>query len=87
MAMFAVATIPLIKPPRNVDVHQVWYAEDATSGGSLENVRKWWEELNHLGPGFGYSSNPVKTVLLTKQEFLPKAKEIFTGTGVSITTY
>ena len=55
-------------------------------GGSLENVRKWREELNHHDPGVGYFSNPVKTVLLTKQEFLPRAKEIFSGTGMSITT-
>ena len=30
MVMFAVATIPLIKTLRSVDVHQVWYADDAT---------------------------------------------------------
>ena len=29
---------------------QCWYADDATSAGSLEELRKWWKELNNMGP-------------------------------------
>ena len=86
MAMFAVATVPLIKELRNIHTKQIWYADDASSSGSLENVRRWWDLLTALGPGYGYFPNPSKTVLLTKEEFLFAATETFAGTCVSIST-
>ena len=49
-------------------------------------MRKWWDVLVTKGPGYGYYPNPVKTVLLTKEEHLIDAKKEFEGTGVTITT-
>lgn len=85
MSMFAIATIPLIDSLKGEDLTQVWYADDATAGGPLTNVREWWNHLIAHGPGFGYYPNPSKTVLLTKESCLSKAHEIFDGTGITIT--
>ena len=47
MAMFAVATVPLIKElSSRVSVKQLWYADDATSLGSLLEIRRWWDYIN-----------------------------------------
>ena len=39
-----------------------------------------------MGPGYGYFPNARKTVLIVKEEHLEKAKNLFGGRGVIITT-
>ena len=60
MAMYAVATIPLIRRLPD-DVQHVWYADDASATGGLSNLRAWWDELLSLGPAYGYHPNAQKT--------------------------
>ena len=85
MPMYAIATAPLIQK-LNADVTQIWYADDASGVGRLPCLRSWWDQINSLGPGFGYFANAVKTWLITKEEHLAEAKETFAGTNVQITT-
>ena len=85
MPMYAIATAPLIQK-LNADVTQIWYADDASGVGRLPCLRRWWDQMNSLGPGFGYFANAVKTWLITKEEHLAKAKDTFAGTNVQITT-
>ena len=47
---------------------------------------KLWNELECIGPGFGYFTNARKTVLIVKEEFLDEAKILFGDRGVVITT-
>ena len=49
-------------------------------------MKKWWDKLGNNGPKYGYFPLPNKTVLIVKEEFLAKAKEIFGSSGVKITT-
>ena len=44
MTMFTVATIPLINELRKHKA-DIWYADDASNGGSVENVRKCWYHM------------------------------------------
>ena len=46
MPMYALATIPLIKKVA-ADVKQIWYADDASAGGSVKRVLQLVAE----GPG------------------------------------
>ena len=64
----------------------MWYADDATGGGKLEQLRQWWDKLNECEPAFGYFQNAVKTWLIVKESQLALAKELFRDTGVQITT-
>ena len=84
MAMYAVAITPLINMIQNNDTTQVWYADDATAGGSLLGLRRWWDTLLDKGPSFGYFPNPKKTCLVVKEGAIDAASEIFRGTGVSL---
>ena len=86
MAMFAVSTLPLIWELNHVHTKQVWYADDATVGGSLPHIRGWWERLQEIGPMYGYYPNASKSWLLVKEQHLHKATDIFHGTDVSITS-
>ena len=63
-------------------MYLVWYA---TAGGQFADLKKWWDNLSQVGPSFGYFVNPKKTWLVTKDDFLPTASEIFGDTMVNIT--
>ena len=85
MCIYAIATIPLIrKLPRCVN--HIWYADDASAGGKLDNLRSWWNKIQEVGPVFGYFPNAQKSWLLVKKEFLSDAKRVFSGSGVNIAT-
>ena len=71
-----------------MDVSQIWYADDAAAGGSLQSLCSWWNHLTALGPDYadyGYFPNAVKTCLIVKPQHLRKARALFHGTGVVIT--
>ena len=76
MAMYALATVPLIHLLSNnsPDVKQAWYADDATGAGSCEKLRHLWDEIMRLGPAYGYHPKSSKTFLVVKEEHESKAK-------------
>ncbi|MDA8031676.1 MAG: hypothetical protein MPK62_11250 [Alphaproteobacteria bacterium] len=50
MAMYAIATIPLIHQLSKVaSLKQVWFADDATAGGHIQELKRWWDRLETLG--------------------------------------
>ena len=87
MPMYALATIPLINRLSDTpNVVQVWYADDATASGSLPSLRNWWDNLTSFGPAFGYHANATKTWLITKDQHLAKARDLFQDTQVNVTS-
>ena len=89
MSMYALAITPLIDQLRSrcPDVHQVWYADDATGASTCRNLRAWWDDLSDDGPTFGYHPNDSKTYLVVKEEHEASATELFADTDVHITTH
>ncbi len=82
------AITPLINRLRQQvpdDAKQVWFADDSTSAGKLVALRRWWEHLTALGPGYGYYPNPVKTTLVVKPEYIQHATSLFQDTGIRVT--
>ena len=43
MAMYTIAITPLIHQLEDESIKQVWYADDATAGGSLKHLKDWWD--------------------------------------------
>ena len=68
------------------NVKQVWYADDATGAGTCDDLRAFWDSLQIHGVGYGYHPNATKTHLVVKAEHATKARELFAGTGVNVTT-
>ena len=54
--------------------------------GPLEEVKQWWDELRQAGPPLGYYPNSKKFWLVVKPKKEGRAKEMFAGTGINITT-
>ena len=65
MPMYGLATIPIINTLDGI-CKQVWYADDSTAIGTIEQLHSWWRKLVEIGPSFGYFPNPAKTWLVTK---------------------
>ena len=49
-------------------------------------IENWWDELREAGPPLGYYPNSKKCWLIVKPEKEGRAKEMFAGTGINITT-
>ena len=84
MHLSSLMPLPLIsKLPKCVN--HIWYADDASRGGKLDNLRSWSNKIQEVGPLFGYFPNARKSWLLVKEEFLSDAERVFSGSGVNIT--
>ncbi len=86
MAMFALATVPLINEIMTAGTTQAWFADDAASGGTIRRLRLWWDTLLNCGPRYGYFPNAVKTILLVKPDRHEEAITAFGDSDVQITT-
>ena len=49
-------------------VMQVWLADDATGGGLLESLKKWWINIIEEGDRYGYYINESKSWLILKNQ-------------------
>ena len=85
MAMFALAMVPLINKLRG-QAQQIWYADDASAGGKMKELRAWWDKITELGSEYGYFPNPAKTWLVVKEDHLEAAQHIFGESGIQLTT-
>ena len=61
MCMYAIGILPLICSLQSSGTKQVWYADDATGGGTLEVVKIWWDHLISSGQAYGYHLNAAKS--------------------------
>ena len=73
MAIHVVALRPLIDRLQNAAT-QIWYAHDAGASGKLTDLRHWWNNLVTIGQDFGYHTNTLKSVIVTKPTDLEKAR-------------
>ena len=61
MFMYAIGTLPLIWC---LHWTQVWYEDDTSAGGPLQNVHDWFTLLMSCGSVFGYFPEPSKSYLV-----------------------
>ena len=65
---------------------QVWFADDGTAGGKLDQIRLWWSLLNTIGPEYCYNPNAARSWFIVKEENFEAAERLFAETGVNVTT-
>ena len=84
MAIYAISIMPLVHSLNSIDTKQIWFADDSSAGGTLDNLHEWWSRLQREGPSYGYHSNSSKTCIIVKENKLAEAHEKFSTTGISI---
>ncbi len=68
MPFYALSTLPLIRRlPGSKTMHHVWYADDASATGSLNDIKQWYSAIIEEGPSFGYFANPAKSWIVVKE--------------------
>ena len=87
MFMYAIGTLPLIRSLRDPSRWtQIWYADDASAGGSLEDIHEWFSLLCSQGPAFGYFPEPSKSFVVIDEYCKTKAENLFHDLGVQVVT-
>ena len=83
MLMCALGVLPLIHKLNAHSISQIWYADDACACRSLQDLRRWWDDLLSCGPDYGYFINTSKCFLLLKDNSVADST-CFQGTGVKV---
>jgi len=90
MPVYAVGITPLlpVHSKASLDAHtkQVAFADDLLAAGKFHDIKNWWSKINVKGPLLGYHPNARKSWLVVKANLLEKAKEIFNGMSINITS-
>ena len=86
LVMYAIDTLPLIQSLKE-GVVQSWYVDDASAGGTLAPLCRWWDRLQAEGPQFSYYPNAEQTWLIVKLEHAKSAEKHFQSTGIRITAH
>ena len=76
MCMYAIGILALICSLQSSGIKQVWYADDATGGGTLEDVKNWWDHLISSGQSYGYHPNAAKSWLVVKETMREEAASL-----------
>jgi len=85
MPIYAISLVPLIRLLSGL-ASQVWYGNDAAVGGSILQLRQWWDDLSSAGHHMDYFTNAKKTWLVVTKEHLAHVQGIFGGTGIEVTS-
>ena len=87
MFMYAIGTLPLIHSLRDPGRWtQLWYANDASAGGTLPELREWFNLLCSHGPAFGYHLEPTKSFVVVTDRWKNDAAAIFGDLGIQVVT-
>ena len=65
VSIYGIAILPLIQKLQGL-YRQSWFADDASAGGKITQLKDWWTRMQSLGPLFGYHPN------LLRLGFLPR---------------
>ena len=85
MYVYGLGLMPLILALSVMEVRLSAFADDLAGGGTLEQLRNWWDQIIYLGQFIGYTAKPSKSWLIVKAEYYQQAVEKFEGTGIRIT--
>ena len=81
MAMYGLATVPLIKLVNDNSVTQKWYADDGNAVGNLKSLRRVLDNIIRHGKYFGYHVNASKCQLIVKHN---EAIKVFKNTEIEM---
>ena len=62
----------------------MWYADDASACGKIEELKDWFVLISEKGLSFGYFPQPKKTYLVVYTQYISKAEEISGHLGINV---
>ena len=88
MPWYSISTAGIIQTTKTLTqtVHQVWFADDAASAGTIQKLYEWYNILVVEGKKYGYFVNGMKSWLIVKSEQIGELARSLFGDTVNITT-
>ena len=88
MAIYAIGLTPLLEMMMEIviNIKSAAFADDLTAIGMCYKLRQWWNYLSEEGPKIGYNPQPTKSWLIVKPQFEAKARQLFMGSNIQIST-
>ena len=87
IAFYGISLVPLMSKLNEAsEAVQCWLADDASCGGKVRDILKWWLFLKTVGPKFGYFPEATKCWLIVKPDKFEEAKSAFDGTDINVTS-
>ena len=78
--------LDLLKEIPMIEVKLAAFADDLAGGGSLKDLKQWWDAINVIGPLYGYFPKASKSWIIVKEEKYEEATKIFKDCAINITT-
>ena len=75
-----------VKRKKMFPSRKVAFADDLNGVGSLENLKKWRDLLEQEGGKFRFHVKTSKSHIIAEKKYQDKAKQIFPGSKITITT-
>jgi hypothetical protein len=79
VAMYSIASLPLIDDLERDDFEQHWYLDDSGGGGTVDASHGWFRALQEDGPGFGCCLRLDKCVALVKADHASSFEHTFSS--------
>ena len=65
------------------ETKKIFYADDGSAGGKLDNLHDWWLDLQVTGPPLGYFPKAAKSWLVVKPEHAERGRLLFPDINVT----
>ena len=92
MAIYGIRVTPLINMLIDIlpneysaNINVMFYADDFSAAGNLQDLRRWWSGLTEIDRKFGYYPERTKTWLVVKSSASEKIESVFLGAKIKIT--
>ena len=83
--MYAAGILPLVLSLKNPSWWtQLWYADNASAAGILDDLYEWFTLLRDQGPAYGYFPALSKCVLVVDDCSKDKDQDLFSSLGVHV---
>ena len=88
MISYIIVILPLIREFRAAHPHvmQLWYADDAGTGGTFADLQAHTRDLMVRGPPWGYFPEPTKSMLFVSPRNVPRTEAYFWDMEVRVVT-
>ena len=88
MICFGIGILPLIRQLKSEfpAAKQQWYADDGSIAGTFATIQAVFEQLQQLGPNYGYFPESSKSILIVSPQNVEQAKAEFANLQFQVET-
>ncbi len=83
MGFYAASTTTLLNSQSASNAKKIFYADDGSGAGKIDQLSDWWKDLQVHEPLIGYYPNAKKTWLIVRPAHQERAQQLFPNINVT----